>query len=255
MKKSITTTSLVLLFLLCSSFPLLAQQSDDQEEKKYQGTTNDFSIDLGFNNYFENGSSVDSDMGYAVKPWGSWFVALNSVNNTQIDGKLHLLWGGGVSFNTFKYDNASVRLERTDDGVLFNTDPVENAHKAKMDVAYLNISAVPMLQFGDHTRTSWFGMDNEHMCFNATREGGFRIGAGGYAGYRLGSKAKYVTKDGGDKQKAKDHDSFYLNNWRYGVRLQVGYSGMDLFVNYDLNELFSEGRGPELHAFSFGIVL
>jgi hypothetical protein len=30
---------------------------------------------------------------------------------------------------------------------------------------------------------------------------------------------------------------------------------LDVFFNYDLNDLFNEGRGPELNAFSFGIIL
>ena len=75
-----------------------------------------------------------------------------------------------------------------------------------------------------------------------------------YAGYRLGSRAKYVFREDDDRERVKDRTNFYVNNWRYGVRFQVGYRGLDLFANYDLNELFVEGRGPELNAFSFGIV-
>ena len=31
-------------------------------------------------------------------------------------------------------------------------------------------------------------------------------------------------------------------------------SATDLFFNYDLNELFAEGKGPKLNAFSFGVI-
>ncbi len=48
---------------------------------------------------------------------------------------------------------------------------------------------------------------------------------------------------------------YYLNNLRYGARLQIGFRGVDLFANYDLNDLFSVKKAPELHAVSFGIVL
>ena len=64
-----------------------------------------------------------------------------------------------------------------------------------------------------------------------------------------------VTKEDGDKEKDKDKDGFYLNNFRYGVRGQIGFRGIDIFFNYDLNELFADNRGPELNAFSFGVVL
>ncbi len=82
---------------------------------------------------------------------------------------------------------------------------------------------------------------------------GFRFGVGMYAGYRLGSHSK-VKYDDGNTEKKKDHDSFYLNDFRYGVRVQTGFQGTDLFFNYDLNELFKEDRGPALNAISFGIV-
>ena len=58
----------------------------------------------------------------------------------------------------------------------------------------------------------------------------------------------------GDKEKEKDHDNFYLNNLRYGIRFQIGVRSTDLFVNYDMNELFATDRGPKLNAISFGII-
>ena len=81
----------------------------------------------------------------------------------------------------------------------------------------------------------------------------FRIGLGPYIAYRISSHSKLVYNDGG-REKDKNTDNFYLNNFRYGMRLQLGYRSTDLFFNYDLNELFVEGRGPKLNAFSFGVI-
>jgi hypothetical protein len=91
--------------------------------------------------------------------------------------------------------------------------------------------------------------------FSYHENDGFRIGVGGYAGYRVGGRSKYVIRDGGNRIREKDRTNFYFNNWRYGARLQLGFGGVDLFANYDLNELFIENRGPRLNAFSFGIIL
>ena len=44
-----------------------------------------------------------------------------------------------------------------------------------------------------------------------------------------------------------------MNNLRYGLRLQFGFRDTDFFFNYDLNELFSAGKGPKVNAFSFGV--
>ena len=104
-----------------------------------------------------------------------------------------------------------------------------------------------MLHFGRPGANNWFVLDRN-------KGEGFRIGGGVYAGYRLGSRAKYVSKEDNERQRVKDRTNFYVNNWRYGVRVQLGIDGIDLFANYDLNELFIAGRGPELNAFSFGIV-
>ncbi len=248
------TTKMMVLVLMLISAGAYAQDAEETKMKRTNlGTHNDFMIDLGMNNYLENGKSVDSNSPWAVKPWGSWYIALKSINDTHIDGKLHLHWGGDVSWYTFKFEDPSVRLEMGENEVIFNTEDIPDAHKSKLNASFLNVSAVPMLHFGrKHSHHSW---GNDEFEIGMGRSGGFRIGLGAYAGYRLGSKAKYVIKEGGDKEKDKDHENFYLNDWRYGVRFQAGFRGLDVFINYDLNELFKEGKGPELNAISFGVVL
>ena len=84
--------------------------------------------------------------------------------------------------------------------------------------------------------------------------GGFRLGIGPYMGYRIASKSKLVYESGDDREKEKDRDSFYLNNLRYGFRLQLGVRSTDLFINYDLNDLFADEKGPRLNAISFGLI-
>jgi hypothetical protein len=83
---------------------------------------------------------------------------------------------------------------------------------------------------------------------------GFRIGLGPYVGYRIDSYSKHVYYSNGDKEKDQDRSSYYLNNFRYGARFQIGYRGTDLFVNYDMNDLYVENRGPKLNALSFGVI-
>lgn len=247
-------TTRIILMLLFVSVSLYTNAQDDQEEKNKSnyGTHNDFMIDLGMNNYLQDGKSVDSNAPYAVKPWGSWYIALKSINDTHIDGKLHLHWGGDISWYTFKFEDPSVRLMMVDDGIDFMQEDIPNAHKSKLNASFLNVSAVPMFHFG--RKHHHYGWKHEHSNIGIGRTGGFRIGIGAYAGYRLGSKTKTVIKDDG-KDKDKDHDNFYLNDWRYGVRFQAGIREFDIFINYDLNELFKEGKGPQLNAISFGVVL
>ena len=74
-------------------------------------------------------------------------------------------------------------------------------------------------------------------------------------GYRIDSYTKQMYYENGDKMKTHNHDNYYLNNLRYGLRLQLGFRDTDIFFNYDMNELFTDGKGPKLNAFSFGITL
>ena len=220
------------------------------KDGRNRGTSYSFNIDFGINNYLEDGKFPDDNNAiYAVKPFGSWNIGLNWVNSTHVAGPLYLEWGPGISWYNFKFDNEDARILKTDDGLEFYlADPAVDSKKSKLVATYVNANIVPMLDFGRRSRGGKF-------TFMEKNSRGFRLGVGGYGGYRIGSRTKYVIKEDGDKEKEKDKRNFYLNNWRYGVRVQMGYRGIDFYVNYDLNDLFAEGKGPQLNAFSFGIVL
>lgn len=231
--------------------------TEEKSKKKRYGTDHMFNIDLGINNYHKDGEFPDEDnSSYSVKPWGSWYIALNSLHRSHIAGSIFLEWGGGVSWYNFKFQNENIQLVEGANGPEFidyaAPDAEINPEKSKLTVSHVNLYMVPLIQFGKNKGIKggnfWDGRDRY-------RDLGFRIGAGGYVGYRLGSHTKIKYEDeSGDTEKAKDHDNFYLENLRYGVRLQLGYRGTDLFVNYDLNNLFSENRGPELSPVSFGFI-
>ncbi len=209
-------------------------------------TWQSFNFDLGTNNYLSDGKFPDSNNElYSVRPWGSWYVSASSIQRTRLGSKVFIEWGVGLSWYTFKFQNDNVKIIKGDSAIQFVEDLREvDFKKSKLSASYVHASLIPILDFGGHSRKArlWDGYNNS-----------FRIGLGPYIGYRISSHSKLVYKDD-DKEKEKEHDSFYLNNFRYGLRLQLGYRSTDLFFNYDLNELFAEGRGPKLNAFSFGVV-
>lgn len=217
--------------------------------KRWGRTWQSFNFDLGTNNWLENGSFPDQDnKSYSVKPWGSWYIAFNSIQRSRLGRNFFLEWGGGISWYTFKFQDASTRIVRTDTGIAFETDqtPDRSHIKSKLGMTFINASIVPVLDFGDHSRKPriW---NRYHSAF--------RIGVGPYAGYRISSLTKVVYKENGhSRDKDKDHGNFYLNNLRYGLRLQVGFRSTDFFFNYDMNDIFASGKGPDLNAFSFGVI-
>jgi hypothetical protein len=258
--KKVTTILLALLFTTVT----FAQEKSDKDDaesaeietrkvKKNQGTSYGMNFDLGLNNYLQDGKSPeDTNEAYSARPMGSWTFAINSVNRTHIGGPLYLQWGGSVNWYSFKFNDETMRVSKDNLGVTFTSDPRTDIDpiKSKLNASYINVSMLPVLRFGDKSR-NW---DND-WCFDHDKGNGFRIGVGGYAGYKISSSSKFVYEDQGDKRKEKNKDSYYLNNWRYGARLQLGFRAVDLFVNYDISELFVQDKGPQLNAFSFGITI
>lgn len=226
------------------------------ERRRRFGTRHAFNIDLGMNNFLNDGAFPDeTNEIYAVKPFGSWYVGLSSIYKTHITGPMYVEWGGGVSWYNFKFENTRTRVADTPDGVVFSEaadDPEIEFKKSKLTVVYAHASFVPMFDFGTpklRDKKLWKDWYKDNHSGRS-----FRIGIGAYAGYKIDSYTKTVI-DNGDKDRDRNHDNFHLENFRYGARLQMGYRGTDVFFNYDLNELFSEGNGPKLNAFSFGIIL
>lgn len=209
-------------------------------------TWQSFNFDLGTNNYLSDGKFPDSENAlHSVRPWGSWYLAASSIQRTRLGSKMFIEWGVGMSWYNFKFQKDNIAILKDDNGIQFVEDLRDvDFKKSKLTASYVHASLVPILDFGGHSRKSrmWDGYNNS-----------FRIGVGPYIAYRISSHSKLVYNDG-DREKDKERDNFYLNNFRYGARLQLGYRSTDLFFNYDMNELFSKGNGPKLNAFSFGVI-
>ncbi|MFT5641476.1 MAG: hypothetical protein ACI9A7_001580 [Cyclobacteriaceae bacterium] len=240
---------------------------DDEPFRKYSyesrnidRTKTEFNIDVGLQNWVEGGTFPDADdQSYTLKPFGSWTVGFNFNNKTWVGGPLYLNWALGASWHNFNLQDTDHIIAKGADRIEFvASDPTHNTKKSRLTVPYANVTIVPMLDFS-RGRKKVKGYEKGGVTFRTYKRQGIRIGLGGYAGYRLGGESKYVYSVDGNKEKDKDSGNFYLSNMRYGIRGQFGFKGLDIFMNYDLNDVFAEGRGPAgsggLQAISFGIIL
>jgi hypothetical protein len=221
---------------------------DDSYYRKRGHTEQSFNLDLGTNNFLEKGKFPNSNNApYSVRPWGSWYVGMSSVQRTRLGNNTFLEWGLGMSWYTFKFEKDNILIQKDDNGIQFIEDEstTRDYRKSKLSASYITASIVPVIDFSGSSDKSRLWDNDSHA---------FRFGIGPYIAYRVGSHSKVVYEEDGDKEKDKDNDSFYLNNFRYGARLQIGFRSTDLFFNYDLNELFTPGKAPKLNAFSFGII-
>lgn len=230
------------------------EDANDEERKGFNrgkryrswGSSQSTNFDIGMNNFLSDGKFPDeANAPYAVRPWGSWYVGINSIQKIRIAGKFFTELGLGVSWYNFKFQDDGTIMSKGVSQVDFTQSPAEvNPVKSKLTVCYVNASFIPVVDFGSRPHKSRFWGSND----------AFRIGLGPYVGYRIDSYTKQVYELNGNEEKDRTRNNYYLNNLRYGARFQVGYRGTDLFVNYDMNELFAENRGPKLNAFSFGVI-
>lgn len=226
------------------------------DAERVDRTTHHFNVDIGLNNWLEDGSFPnETNQPYSVKPFGSWYVGLTSINRTWVGGPLFLEWGVGINWYNWKLEDPDYRIVEAAENVDFIIDPALNGQKSKLTASYINVQAVPMFDFS-RGRQRVKSIESGGVRVKRYSRQGFRFGLGGYAGYRIGSHSKFIYKENGDNNRDKEKDNFYLENFRYGLRAQVGWKGMEFFGTYDLNEVFSSKAGnPSLNAISFGITL
>jgi hypothetical protein len=224
-----------------SADTIYISKQDKHEHKRHRTFGNDWYFDIGMNNYVENGSfPSENGKSYRVKN-GLDYFAVGSLAQRQLGGRgnpAFLKAGLELSFNAFMFENDSV-VARGATQVTFNPNiNPANVSKSKLGVSYLSVPVMFVLDYDKVNR------------------GKLKIGIGGYAGLRLKSWSKVKYSDG---NKDKTVDSFYMKDIRYGLMGQVGIGWVTIFAKYDLNPLFTTGRGfdttQDLHTLDIGIRL
>ena len=223
-------------------------------ERHDHGTLRGLNFEFGMNNYLSDGDFPSSGDLFQVKPLGSTFVGLTWNHTTSVSGPLYLDWGAGFSWYNYQFENAATRLDPSGGQLDFiEQQNLTSAIKSKLKVTYLMFTAVPMIDLSRGKRlVRQFEEDDVRVALSSRR--GFRFGVGPYVGLRLSNKAKYIYRNNDGRQKDKEKGGFFMNDFRYGLRAQIGINGFDMFVNYDMNELFEEGNGPQLNPITVGVI-
>lgn len=204
--------------------------------RRYRSPRNGFDVLVGLNAYAQNKPLNYNGSDYDLLPWGSRFVSLSWVRGAAIargrDASLGLDLGVDVAWYNLMFDgNNTVRKDANSISFPVNTSDL---YKSKLTTAYLNLSLMPTLAIhkGPISYLS-FGM---------------------YGGYRLDSYTK--TQETRKGHSDRTHSNFYMNNFRYGIGAELGIRHFpDLFMQYDMGNLFESNKGPAVRMISFGIRL
>lgn len=200
----------------------------------YSDKKDNFVVSLGLNAYAQNNlQSPYKSEDYDLRPTGSRYVSLGFYRKgTIIKGEqtaLRIRSGFEFSWYNLMFDGDNVATKGSTRTEFPNY--AQSLSKSKLTVAYITVPFMiaPTFRKGSITH----------------------IGLGGYAGYRIDSYTKIKEANG---KKDHKHANFNLNDWRYGLMAEIGFrKSVDIFAQYDLNELFKANQGPKVQVVSFGV--
>jgi len=196
-------------------------------------------FDMGYNMYLNKDYQYDVPVPFAQMEeqqfWGSFDVNLHMfrsrVNVAQ--GYLNFNYGLSLEWHHFRYDDDFRILPDTNTLVIVDEETID-FDKNKFNTMHL---ALPVL-IGFETKP-W---DTENS---------FRMQFGYSPGFLLRGKTKYKY----DGEKEIEKDDFNLAPFRHEVHYVIGYGDFNVYASYDLNSMFENDKGPELHPFSVGLII
>lgn len=87
------------------------------------------------------------------------------------------------------------------------------------------------------------------------RNRGFKAAVGLRVGYLMAAHTKGNRTENGAKLTEKVQSKEFLDKWRYGATLRLGWGNFSAFGAYNFNSVFQDGLGPAVTPYSVGICL
>jgi hypothetical protein len=196
----------------------------------------DLVFDFGLNALVNRNGAADN---VDLRPWGSRYVNIGLTYHQRLGGKhspLYVLIGPEFSFNNYMLQGNNKWISQNGVTSVVSETNGRQYQKTKLATSTINLPLMLQLNFRD---------ERYHRTFT--------LGAGGFVGYRLGSWTKLKYFENGNTYKDKDHGSYNLQDWQYGLQGTIGYGDVTLFAKYNLNKLFRDGQGPQAQTLAFGI--
>lgn len=187
-------------------------------------------------------------------------IALNK-NKT-----IGLITGLGLSWNNYRFTGSTFL---TPDSAnlkgfyMVNTDGTKlSLRKTKLTAMYLTIPLIFEMQTNQPRKINrfYFGIGIlANIRLSTHTKVYFNEANKNYQLYDLSTDqvmpTTYTTPNSNDRNIVKNHNSFYLQPFKFDATVRFGYGIINLFVNYQLNTMFQKDRGPELYAWTAGITL
>lgn len=87
------------------------------------------------------------------------------------------------------------------------------------------------------------------------RNKGFKAAIGMRVGLLMAAHTKGNRTENGSKLTEKVQSKDFLDKWRYGATVRLGYGNFSVMGAYNFNSVFRDGVGPSVTPYSIGICL
>jgi len=188
-------------------------------------TTSQFIYSIAFNSLI-TAERLDSDLTPYVGAYYEWGFSFTTrvFRNSNL---LQVKYGLSLMYNNLESDDDFYWVREGDVTNYVESDI--NLDHSRLRNVYL---ALPLhLEFD-------FGKSKTPGVYK--KQQGWRLGIGGYGGYRLKSKQVLRYEIDGDDIETRRKGDFNVNDFTYGLSTYIGYKSMSLYVKYDLNPLFKD---------------
>ena len=170
-----------------------------------------------------------------------------------------MVTGLGLEWHNYRFSK-NTRLNGDSSNLIGYLDKGISIRKSKLTTLYLNVPV--LFEFQTNSRH---------------KKNSFHVGAGMVVGARLSSHTKKYydernkefeitrynlateqyeteyTAISPDYSKAKDFDDFHLQPFKFDATVRIGWGFINLFATYSINQMFKDGKGPELYPWTIGI--
>ena len=214
--------------------PFIFIGKNNRARKYDRRTTSDFVLAVGFNNVIADGKLGDD----TYKLAGSRFAEIGWAWKTRVFEEtnwLRLKYGFSFQFNGLKPKDNQYFVDTGEQTVL-QTSPMElDKSKFRLD----NLVIPVHFEFGPSEKIE------KDSYFRYSTHKKIKVGLGGYAGVKLGSRQKLRFDEMGQEIEQKQKGDFNTNNFVYGVSAYLGWRDTALYIKYDLNPIFKDNPVEE----------
>lgn len=191
-------------------------------------TITSFMMAIGFNNAIIEGEKFEDS---PYKFGGSHFFEMGMAWKTRVfknSNFLRIKYGFSFQFNGLKADDNMYFVQNGNETTL-ELYPHE-VKKAKLNVT--NLVFPVHFEFGPSRKNEY----KDYIRYSTRRQ--FKIGLGGYGGFKTGVYQKLKYKENGEKSKEKIKKDYNTNDLIYGISGYLAFNETALYVKYDLNTIF-----------------